>query len=64
MKFDCGETHEERKARLGQWHRWFAWHPAKLGDHDCRWLEVVDRKGTYHESYCEEWWTWEYRPAT
>ena len=30
MKFDCGETWQEKHKRLSDWHRWFAWHPVKL----------------------------------
>ena len=44
MKFDCGETALERAVRLGNWHRWFAWHPVFIADHDCRWLEYVERR--------------------
>jgi hypothetical protein len=47
MRFDCGETYDERISRLTNWHRWFAWHPIKVADHDCRWLEYVERKITY-----------------
>lgn len=62
MKFDCGETWQEKKARLSQWHRHFAWRPVKLSDHDCRWLEFVERRGSYECGW--EWgWTWEYREA-
>jgi hypothetical protein len=61
MRFDCGETWAEKKARLGQWHRKFLWWPTKLADHDCRWLEYVERRGTY-ESWSEgSYWNWEYR---
>ncbi len=55
MKFNCGRTWEMRlnDKRLAavaqkeldeQWHRVFAWLPVKLGAHDCRWLETVERK--------------------
>lgn len=44
MKFDCGETYNERRCRQGCWHQWFAWYPVKIKDHDCRWLEVVWRR--------------------
>lgn len=43
MRFDCGETWREKRARLGKWHRWFAWYPVKVGPHDCRWFEFVER---------------------
>lgn len=60
MRFDCGETHEERRKRLTQWHRWFAWFPVKVGDHDCRWFEFVERRFSYDEG--EFYWA-EYRSA-
>lgn len=63
MKFDCGETWLEKKARLERWHRKFAWWPAKLSDHDCRWLEWVERKGEYIEWFDGAYWKWEYRGA-
>ena len=64
MKFNCGETPAEKFERLENWHRWFAWHPVRVGSHDCRWLEYVERKGTlhyYYDEYGGHWWTWEYR---
>lgn len=56
MKFNCGPTWEEK------WHKWFAWHPITLGGGDCRWLETIERKGTYSSLSlvgCE--WVYEYR---
>jgi hypothetical protein len=64
MKFDCGETWEEKKARLSSWHRFFAWRPVYIADHDCRWLEWVERKGEYCSSWYESWWDWEYRATS
>lgn len=46
MKFDCGETFEEKRQRLEQWHPKFAWLPIRVTDHDCRWLEYVERRIT------------------
>ncbi len=43
MKFDCGETYEEKLKRLATPHKWFAWYPVKIDDHDCRWMEFVER---------------------
>lgn len=61
MKFNCGPTWEEKKAALEQWHPWFAWKPVRVGKRDCRWLETVNRKGTYkHSLYCNPW-SWEYK---
>ncbi len=51
MKWDCDVWwHNE------EWHRWFAWYPARIGDHDCRWLEYIERRYCYHISDF-----WEYR---
>jgi hypothetical protein len=44
MKIDCGETYREKIERLEKWHDWFAWRPVRVGSHDCRWLEVIQRK--------------------
>lgn len=59
MKFDCGPTWEETKARLSDWHPVYAWFPVRVGSHDCRWLEVVERKGSYY--WVTAGWDWEYR---
>lgn len=55
MKFKVPELGDFR-----DWHRWFAWHPVKVSDHDVRWLEVVERKGTY-QWWGDSYWNWEYR---
>ena len=60
MKFDCGMTHGEKLAAKQKWHKWFAWHPVRLGtSHDCRWLEVIERKGCLG-GYDDDW-QFEYR---
>ncbi len=28
-----------------QWNKWFAWFPVEVSHNDCRWLEVVERRG-------------------
>lgn len=64
MKFDCGETKEEKYARLSQWHKHLCILPIQLKNHDCRWFEYILRKGTFHgASYANEsgWWKWEYK---
>jgi len=61
MKFDCGKTPEERNAELKAWHDWFAWIPVRVGSHDCRWLEIVERKGTMTCGWGECFWRWEVR---
>lgn len=72
MKFNCGpsqevrdelyrkEYHERRQARE-QWHSWYAWFPVRVGEDDCRWLELVERKQRYEFPHikCGEYW--EYR---
>lgn len=56
MRFDCGETIEERSKRLEEWHLWFAWYPVRVGPHDCRWLEYVERRMTFFSwGVCGEW---------
>jgi hypothetical protein len=58
MKYYCDRRHNRRTA----WHRWFAWHPVKLGPSDCRWLEAIERKGELcHGGMGDRWWRWEYR---
>ena len=44
MKFDCGETFYSKIERTKEWHDWFAWRPVRVANHDCRWLETVERK--------------------
>ena len=73
MKFNCGPTEDEKRAlRKAQyvanqkWHRVFTWWPRRVGSHDCRWLEYVERRGVERESYCEwgmpyTYLAWEYR---
>lgn len=51
MKFDLGETVYEKIERLEKWHRWFAWYPVKVKEHDYRWLETVERRRDYWDSY-------------
>ena len=61
MKFDCGETAQEEINRLGEWHRWFAWYPIKISEHDCRWLEFVERKIKIKSIYMEDFYDTFYR---
>lgn len=44
MKFNCGESFQERFDRENKWHKWWAWRPVRVGSHDCRWREYVLRK--------------------
>lgn len=61
MKFDCGETWNERKVRLSNWHKFFAIFPRRVGIHDCRWMETIERKGKLQGSWDGVDWYWEYR---
>lgn len=62
MKLKCQERVDPR-----EWHAWFAWHPVSVAPRDCRWWEMVQRKG--HEEVIgliDAWavstaWVWEYR---
>lgn len=38
------ESIDARDDRLAIWHRWFAWYPVRLGPHDVRWMETVERR--------------------
>ena len=42
MRFDCGETWDEKHTRLSNWHKKFLWLPRKIGSHNCRWLEFAE----------------------
>jgi hypothetical protein len=59
MKFNCMEDGDVR-----DWHRWFAWYPVHIGPNDCRWLETVERSGTFYSGIYSTWWDWEYRPIS
>jgi len=63
MKFDCGRTIAEWIEARENWHDYFALIPRRISSHDCRWLEVIERKGSYVEAdYSSNgYWEWEYR---
>ena len=65
MRFNCGPTLAERltsrEKRLSDWHGWFAWHPVRIENNRCAWLELVMRKGRRVHSWHEAWWDFEYR---
>ena len=66
MRFDCGkrnsyQKHMLRLRALHWWHKWYAWFPVRVGPHDCRWLETVERRGERWVSWGGSGWTWEYR---
>lgn len=69
MKFNCGETAKEKKARktaarvvafeaAQHWHTVFALWPVRVGPKDCRWLEHVEQRivvGREVAGYPTEW---------
>jgi hypothetical protein len=62
MKFDCGETCQERRERLETWHRFYAIWPRRIDSHDCRCFEWIERKGIFMIFDWEDcYWIWEYR---
>lgn len=61
MKFNCGPTTEERREYLANWHPFFAVLPRRVGSHDCRWFEWIERKGSYIIGRSGVWWNWKYR---
>lgn len=61
MKLNCGISYAAKIRRLEDWHLWFAWKPVRVGEHDCRWLEYVERKGRYCDAGWDAFWSWEYR---
>lgn len=63
MRFSCGASLDAKIKRRAEWHRWFAWHPVRVGDHDCRWLEWVERRSSASVDYDGVYWTHKYRPS-
>jgi hypothetical protein len=61
MKFNCGKSYSETHQKLKNWHEWFAWYPVKVADNDCRWLEKVQRKGTFCNYGIDSTWFWDYK---
>ena len=61
MKFACGKAYDDKVKRWLTWHTWFAWYPVKVGLHDCRWLEFVERKWSCGGGYDGPYWCSEYQ---
>lgn len=61
MRFNCGRTQYEKDQDRKKWHRWFAWRPVRVVEGDCRWLEVVERRGSKYYSGYTYSWEYEYR---
>lgn len=53
------ESWAAERARLEDWHGWFAWHPVRIGE-QIVWLEHIERIG---ELAYEGGWLWTYREA-
>jgi hypothetical protein len=58
MRFDCGPTWAEQHRRLEDWHPFFTILPRRVGSHDCRVFEWIERRGTFDTHWG---WDWEYR---
>ncbi len=58
MRFDCGLSRAAKCAASREWHPWFAWFPVRVGRHDCRWWETVERRNEYQYVAA---YSWEYR---
>ena len=61
MKFNCGEDWKVTLLRLEIWHDHFALVPRRVANHDCRWLETIQRKGRFISGMGYSGWDWEYR---
>jgi|GEM_PF-2764918 len=64
MKWDCGPTWLEKYEASKQWHAVFAWLPRRVGSHDCRWLEWIERRWVPSKHFAGIYGRWEYRPWT
>jgi hypothetical protein len=66
MKWKVRKPNARRKA-LCRWHRWFAWYPARVPTKGKNfgqtmvWLSIIERKGIFHSSWGDEWFSWKYR---
>ena len=52
----------ERKGRITNWHRWFAWYPVRCKDGKTRWLTFIERKIRWYNRW-REYGEWEHRKA-
>ena len=60
MKINVKRSDAKQRLFAYYWHRWFAWHPVKIG-HRWIWLEWVHRRNHCLVAICyATWWT-EYR---
>lgn len=49
MKIDLGDSNAEKDTRLSKWHKFFPFFPRKVGSHDWRMFEYVERRMTGQE---------------
>jgi hypothetical protein len=76
MRFSCGPSPNERARRAleeedrikaglhprQQWQPFFALWPVRVGENDCRWLEMVEiRERRVYGCYGDDYWEAEYR---
>lgn len=61
MKINCGPTWGEYLVQQAEWHDHFTFIPRRVGQGDCRWLEVIQRKRTRHWGFEFCYWHTEYR---
>lgn len=63
MKFNCGETWEAKKERLGKWHPVFLLFPKTMeernGKYVCYWLTFIEGRASWDGFW--DRWHWEYR---
>jgi hypothetical protein len=55
MKLNCGVPRSVKWLLKFGWHTWYAWHPVRVGDNDCRWLENVHRRLVSLPDYDTKW---------
>lgn len=49
-EIDCVKARREA-ARLKEWHNFFALIPRRVGNYDCRWLEMIERRFPNAEAF-------------
>ena len=60
MKVHVRRYDAMRRLRLYYWHKWFAWHPVKIG-HRLAWLEWVQRRNIFWQCGFDGGRFWIYR---
>lgn len=62
MKVNCGRGPIAEAKYYLNWHPVFAWWPIRVGENDCRWLEIVERKFTWRGNLSGSFYDPEFRP--